>query len=410
MAYAEYGKILLHKLTRPVGTYRNVAGTPSEIALYYKVQPYEIIQPNAIAAMAKMTVNRFQNSAEDSITKVLLPFSEIKLLKKAHPEMDIQDFGNVVIRLAKKLWNDRIDPSSPVLATHDTYLKMWQLSKPVLNYDIIYLDEGQDSNPTILDVVKRQTQSKVAVVGDTFQSIYAFRQAVNAMEMITAPSKVLSKSFRYGQEIADVATFIIKGEISIKGNESIASRVTEVNDKKYTMIFRTNASLLETAVSLISKGNKVFCDADTKGFIKKLKSAEALWYCNFKDVKDEDIAPYSTWFELVEAAEDDPELKRISKIVESKSVQKFISSLNETTSKAKADILLTTAHKSKGQEWNNVIIAKDFPIAKILEDDLEGKWQQEVNLFYVACTRAIKKLQLPDSFISAYEERNSNED
>lgn len=407
LAYAEYGKILLHKLQRPVGAYKNVAGTPSEIALYYKIKEYpcdaESIQPNAIASLVKQVVNRYQNSAEDTITKVLLPYADIAILKKEHPVLDTQDFGTVILRYAKKLWNDRSDPSSPVLATHDTYLKLWQLSKPVLNYSIIYLDEGQDSNPTVLDIIKRQTQSKICIVGDTFQSIYAFRQAINAMEMIDAPSKVLSKSFRYGQDIADIGTFIIENRIAIKGNENINSKVETVRSKQYTMIFRTNSALLEEAVQLLKKGKDVFCDADTKGFVKKLQSAEALYKFDFKNVKHEDIAPYSTWNELGIAADDDPELHRVQKVIESGKARAFIKSLQEVSTRNKADIILTTAHKSKGQEWDNVIIAGDFPIKLILDPKEETTfWEQERNLFYVACTRAINSLELPQAFLNEY--------
>ncbi|APS68750.1 hypothetical protein AVI55_16905 (plasmid) [Piscirickettsia salmonis] len=42
--------------------------------------------------------------------------------------------------------------------THDGYLKLYQLSKPILNqYDFIMLDEAQDANPAILDIFERQT-------------------------------------------------------------------------------------------------------------------------------------------------------------------------------------------------------------------------------------------------------------
>lgn len=56
------------------------------------------------------------------------------------------------------------------------------------------------------------------------------------------------------------------------------------------------------------------------------------------------------------------------------------------------DILLTTAHKSKGKEWDNVIVADDFDIERIFGEVI---YQQDINLLYVACTRAIKKLDVP---------------
>lgn len=57
----------------------------------------------------------------------------------------------------------------------------------------------------------------------------------------------ISKSFRYGQSVADVASMIISDEIFVKGRENISSVVGEFKEKNYTKIFRTNGALLEEA-------------------------------------------------------------------------------------------------------------------------------------------------------------------
>lgn len=407
LAYAEFGRQVAHKLSRPRGAYRNVAGTSSEIAKYYNIGDYQLnnsdeIKATAIASFARQSVDRFQCSTEEKFSSKVLPYNEIATLKKNHPSLDIKDFGTVVLKYARKLWMDRTNPASDVVCTPDTYLKLWQLSKPVLSYDIIYLDEAQDSAPTILDVVRRQTQSKICYVGDTHQSIYQFRGAVNAMEMIVAPSLPLSKSFRYGQKIADVANWLIGGEMVVKGLETIDSVIIDQTQEPYTMIFRTNGALFETAVDLIARGKSVHCEVETKQFIKKLESADSLYRGNFKGVKHEDITPYSSWKDLLAAAEEEPELKRLSRIVQKKETARFVYALQSLTAKVGADILLTTAHKSKGMEWESVIIADDFPIKPNKDENTNV---QEVNLFYVACTRAIKQLQLPYEIQELFEDK-----
>ena len=45
------------------------------------------------------------------------------------------------------------------------------------------MDEGQDMNPTILDIFNKQDINKI-IVGDPNQQIYAFRGAVNALGTI----------------------------------------------------------------------------------------------------------------------------------------------------------------------------------------------------------------------------------
>lgn len=67
-----------------------------------------------------------------------------------------------------------ISPGGDCPTTHDAYVKNWQLSKPVLNYDYIMFDEAQDENPVLLHVILSQKCQKI-FVGDKFQSIYQFR-------------------------------------------------------------------------------------------------------------------------------------------------------------------------------------------------------------------------------------------
>ncbi|AHX01108.1 hypothetical protein M316_0043 [Nitrincola phage 1M3-16] len=86
------------------------------------------------------------------------------------------------------------------------------------------------------------------------------------------------------------------------------------------------------------------------------------------------------------------------KIVMDGSVKDFVDSLeNLSNSPTGVDILLTTAHKSKGREWSQVILADDFAIPESIT--WEDMPPQEVNLFYVATTRAIDVLQMPSKII-----------
>ena len=68
---------------------------------------------------------------------------------------------------------DTADASVPM--THAGYLKLYQLSKPCLSrdFDMVLLDEAQDSNPASADVVLSQACPKI-LVGDSHQSIYSF--------------------------------------------------------------------------------------------------------------------------------------------------------------------------------------------------------------------------------------------
>ena len=95
-----------------------------------------------------------------------------------------------------------------IAVTHDFYLKKFQLSNPVLTYDYILFDEGQDASPAMLDVFLKQTAIKI-IVGDMHQQIYGWRYAVNSLQQVDFPVYNLSSSFRFDEEIALVANKIL---------------------------------------------------------------------------------------------------------------------------------------------------------------------------------------------------------
>lgn len=68
------------------------------------------------------------------------------------------------------------------------------------------------------------------------------------------------------------------------------------------------------------------------------------------------------------------------------------------TTEADADVTVCTAHRSKGLEWDRVKLHDDF--ADILDPEMpESKRQDEINLMYVAATRA-RKILIPDPVLS----------
>jgi len=75
---------------------------------------------------------------------------------------------NGIVYMASSLWERMINlDDKEVKLPHDGYLKLYQLSKPILKgYDIILFDEAQDANPVTTDIVMRQDCGKV-LVGDS---------------------------------------------------------------------------------------------------------------------------------------------------------------------------------------------------------------------------------------------------
>ena len=402
VAFGYVGKNYVNRLNRPKGKYKNVAGTPSEIAKYYNLKGKEnAYMETRLAAWVKETVTKFEQSADGEITLSNVPTYAIKKhLENAESkakENELKWDNSIsprsvaleVLSHAKKLWEDRIDRNGEILITHDTYLKLFQLSKPQLPFEVVLLDEAQDANPVIIDLVMQQAKhAKVILVGDTYQQIYQWRGAENALELVTAQSATLTKSFRFGSVVAEVANAILDKQGFVKGNESLDTVLDDVDtDQPYTKIYRTNSQLLSEAVGYINSGEEVRLEVDLGGFTKKLQAIQDLY--SGKETKHPDIIGYTDFNDLKDNSEDDPEVSRMIKMVEQGNAINMLITLNTYRNPSKAHITLTTAHKSKGLEWDQVVLADDFQ-AGVGKRPLTAP---ERNLLYVAATRAQKVLQ-----------------
>lgn len=401
LAYSHIGREYRHKLERPRGGYVNVAGAGAEIARFYKIKEMTLSEEKSISAAAiglavKGTVNAYEYSADLKVEDKHIPLWMIEDFKKRKGFIE-STFRREVLKHARRLWKDRTDLKSVVMCTHDTYMKLFQLSYPVLEgYNVIYLDEAADSNACLLDIFERQTAQRIAV-GDTYQSIYQWRGSINAMDKLKYKQMCLTQSFRFGEAIGDVATRILRnkhtGELDFKVNgweeiQSVATDEFDADGKKYTILFRTNSALLAEAVLLLEQGYKLNIETDMSDFVKMLQSSLALFVGDTRNVKHEDIVPFNTWHELKTEGKANGELTRLAKIVEDGEAKRYISILESHYNTNNPDITLTSAHKSKGREWDIVLLADDFPSCY----DEKGKWvgldDQERNLLYVAATRA----------------------
>lgn len=391
LAYGNVGCNYHHKLNRPRGGYINVAYTGAEIGRYYSITPTsdtegKIISSSYLGLMVRQCVEKFEQSNEDNLTQ-----------KHVTPEAVDKGVKDIVLKYAKKLWADRIDIQSPVMIGHDTYMKLFQLSKPKLNYDVIYLDEAQDTSLCTLDIIMRQKDHcKIVIVGDKFQSIYKWRGAVNAMNIVKGKKANLNKSFRFGKNVSDIANKVLNLN-SVDSHDWLYTEVGEegvVNrDEPYTILYRTNTNLLSDAVMEVSKGVKVNLEIDVNDLCKVITSANELYKGNNNKVKHESLVMFNSWDELRVEAGINPELSRVVDFVERNQVDKLLYTLKNHKNVTNPDVVMTTAHKSKGREWDYVVLANDFP--SHFND--RGKWvglsEQECNLLYVACTRAIKGLE-----------------
>lgn len=296
--------------------------------------------------------------------------------------------------------------------THDMYLKRLELSGGIGELaDYIMIDEAQDSNGVTLSLAQKSGKP-VIFIGDTKQSIYAFRGAVNAMSLVEGPRFPLSMSWRFGEDAARLCNHILSYSdeqlsVPIRGRPDRETKIELYQGKAPARSFilsRTNARLFEGLIA-IPPATTFFVAGGFDVLAKQLLSAYALSRGEQHKVTDAYVRGFSHWEDMVEeASEDDPDAKKLVKIVKEygDQIPGIIERLrvNQRPHHQDAQILLSTAHKAKGLEADSVIVLDDFPTIKELQARLlEGKlpqidYEQELNLLYVAVSRAKHRLLL----------------
>lgn len=307
-----------------------------------------------------------------------------------------------------KVW-EQIQTDSTLAYEHDFYLKRYQLSEPKLYFDFILVDEAQDINGCVIDIIMRQRSKKV-FIGDTFQSIYKFRGATDSLERLSklngAVTLYLTQSFRCPRVVAGVANqylYLLKAPKPFRGTLIQKDDVPT----QTAIIARTNAKLFDYAIEHIDKKLHFVGGINSYNF-QDLIDIQNLQWGKSDYIKNGFIKKFYDMDELVDYAEEANEVDLKVKITTVRkymkhSIRDLVKELQDNSVKDQkdAELILTTGHKSKGLEWDQVEILDDFVnLREELEEEGECIIQkEELNLLYVAITRSKQNLLLGEDYI-----------
>lgn len=311
--------------------------------------------------------------------------------------------------------------------THDFYLKRFQLMHPVLPYDYILFDEGQDASPAMLDIFLKQKATRV-IVGDTHQQIYAWRHAVNSLERVGFASFDLSTSFRFHQDIADLAKEMLswKAHLQEAPPVVITGKGKPPNAKTKATLARTNLGLLVRAITFITEhpGTKhLYFEGNINSYTyaddgASLYDVLSLYNGNTGSIRDQLIRSMKSMEDLKDYIEktEDVQLGMMVELVEEygNEIPSLIRSLKSKhvsdNEKEKAEMIFSTVHRAKGMEYDAVQLVEDFITearliklkgeAELTKEPLNRvKWNEEINLLYVAVTRTKGLLRIPEAML-----------
>lgn len=290
------------------------------------------------------------------------------------------------------------------------------LNLPLRKFDFLFVDETQDLNNNQTEFVLRSLKStgRAVCVGDSRQSLYGFRGAnVDAMENIVKAlsATVLPLSITYRCPASHVrwAKEIVP-QIEARDNAPegmIVETNLDVMATKITrgdmVVCRTNAPLVPVAFGLIRKGVKATIRGRDIGKNLSELANNIANGCGEMETFFYRLSDYSiremTRLESrrasetqIQALEDKVDTLR-AVAGECDEPNQVAFRIQEIFSDENGEVVLSSVHRAKGLESNNVWILRPdlmpFPRAK---QDWEK--QQELNIKYVAITRSLDNLYL----------------
>jgi superfamily I DNA/RNA helicase len=411
--YLTFNKSLVESAKQLSGLENLTICTMHSLALSY-IDPSQEMEIGKLSLKVIENMLCIERKDANIVLKIIDNFcaSSSKQISLCHTSSMNLNNEEMYISLAQEAWVHILQKKCKM--PHDVYLKLYQLSNSKLNFDIIMLDEAQDATECMLTILKRQTHSVRYLVGDIHQQIYGFRNVSNPFigtehtEFIKRFT--LSQSFRYGYQIAHLANIFLKEFKSEKKkiystnlHTNILTSIRHIQTQQYTLISRTNISLLKEAFEL-PEGVKCYMLGKTINFEKEIMYADSLHGIeneNFIGVHPK-VSQFGSLDELKIHYTTLSNYKWLNRLALYReygidALNNFYRSLaGKIDTIENANVILSTVHQCKGLEFDNVKLSNDFiPLVSTLntvyvyqsKSALEG-----YNLLYVAMTRAKKNL------------------
>ena len=314
--------------------------------------------------------------------------------------------------------------------------------KPLgLLFDFIMVDECQDMNKAERELVLKcfKMGTRMVSVGDTQQMLYAFSggdpESFNALKSIPNTKCLpLSISYRCGKNIVDFAKKIVPtieaAEHAIDGQviRNVSLDIVKDGDM---ILCRNNAPLVQIYNEFLKLGKKSFIRGkdignNLKALVKSTKQDVLNVDCNedgvFVRLYDDLFVSRNKLMEKfdidADTAINSPQIQNKLDMINALEIlaeginksEEIIEKIDEIFPKRdkKDGISLSTIHKAKGLEANNVFIACE---SLMPSKSAKKNWEirQEYNLMYVAYTRAKHTLGfINEKDFEKFDTSNSN--
>jgi superfamily I DNA/RNA helicase len=316
----------------------------------------------------------------------------------------------------------------------------WKLS-PMMKYEFLFIDECQDLSKAQFAVVTKYVKKdgRVLAVGDPRQSIYGFTGAdIKSFDRVKNYTKAkqlpLTVCFRCPQKTIEIAKTIRPDMTGIKTDPGVIEtirieQVVSLAKPGNLIISRLRAPMVILVFSFIDKNIEIKIHEDeVQAIINELKILFKPKELNmnlpsFANEFDQlRITVYNRQKWMIEKNAEriqDPVDRSVHIQIELQYVETKLDFLHKKYELWKADcptimdvlkrikkfisssdnpIQLSTIHRAKGLEEDTIFILNYDELPYTRMDQQEWQNEQEMNLKYVAVTRAKKKLFLVETY------------
>jgi F-box protein 18 (helicase) len=405
LAYGEVGKFYRNKLTFNYG----VVDIIRDLNLDWK-------RDKQLAVNVDKCMKMFMASDVDTFDELGYEIEdEIDYFTK---EVKKKNFTKrQLLNNCEKLWELKKNYKNNVKVEHDFYLKLFQLRKVDMSnlYDIVAIDEIQDSTMLTFDLLINSNIKGQVIIGDKFQSLYKWRGSINIIPLFKGKEYKLTTSFRVSQNIANISNILIKDftgeDIGMKGFNSKQKIVEKIDKtKQHACLCRTNSYIFQELCDRLemNKNCKFFFEGGFQSYnFQNIK--DAYYFSMGHDVKNTLLQKFKNYYDMKHYGDDIGDLEIISLTT---MVDKYGSNIphiidgirnNSVTDRNKADVVFTTIHRSKGLTLKMpMVISNDhFDVLTNLclkESNDENydpeKVFEEMCILYVAITRCAGEIEL----------------
>jgi superfamily I DNA/RNA helicase len=274
-------------------------------------------------------------------------------------------------------------------------------------YDLVVVDEAQDMTGAQLEMAIKacRPSGRLVIVGDDKQAIYGFRGADSGSldrlkAQLGAAELGLKMTYRCPKRVVEIAQRVVpdfraavsapEGAVERCEGERLAGLVSP----RDFVLSRSNASLVKVCLSILRQGKRAYVKGrDIGAGIMSLVSKQAA--TTLKELEER----LRVWHEREsrkamklpqEAAEarleflDDELGVCLALIEDSDTVGALLGRLSRLFGEGDADsVMCSTTHRAKGLEAETVYL---------LEGTFRDTDDEERNIFYVAVTRAKRRL------------------